>query len=73
MNIELLCLESLKEAVEKAGGQTALATLINVRQSYVWNWLNRNKKTPADQVIKIEKATGVPRYLLRPDIYPRED
>lgn len=62
----------LKKAIEKAGSQQALAELIGVRQSHVSNWLNRNKRVPAERVLTIEKATGVPRHELRPDIYPSD-
>ena len=61
----------LKEAIRIAGGQTALARLIGVQQGHIWNWLNRNKKVPASMVLKIEKAVGVSKHDLRPDIYPR--
>lgn len=61
----------LKEAITIAGGQSALARAIGVQQCHVWNWLNRNKKVPAQHVLNIEKATGVSRHDLRPDIYPR--
>ena len=60
----------LEVAIEKAGGQTALAGLLGVRQSHVWNWLNRDKRVPVDRVLAIEAAVGVPRHELRPDIYP---
>ncbi len=65
-------MDALKEAVEIAGGQTALASLIGVKQGHVWNWLNKAKKVPAEQVIPIETATGVHRSRLRPDLYPPE-
>ena len=62
---------ALLKAVKLAGSQTALAKKIGVRQMYVWNWLNRSKgKVPGEYVLPIERATGVPRYELRPDLYP---
>jgi DNA-binding transcriptional regulator YdaS (Cro superfamily) len=38
----------------------------------VWNWINRDRKVPAEFVLAIERATGgrVTRHQLRPDIYP---
>lgn len=71
-------LTPLERAVEKAGGQTALASKISkltgtaIKQSHVWNWINRDKKLPAEYVLAIEKVTGVSRHELRPDIYPVE-
>lgn len=32
----------LAKAIELAGGQTAVAKLLNVSQGTVWGWLNRN-------------------------------
>lgn len=66
--------EALERAVELAGGQTALATSIGVKQTHVWNWLNRDKRVPAERVIAVEQATNgrVSRHELRPDIYPDE-
>ena len=64
---------SLKAAIDIAGSQLALAKRIGVKQSYISNWLNRDKQgVPARYVILIEKATGVPRHELRPDIYPKD-
>jgi len=62
----------LQKAVEIAGGQTCLAKLIGIRQSHVWNWLNRSLGVvPAEYCIKIEQATNgsVTRYDLRPDVF----
>ncbi len=35
------------------------------------NWLRRGK-VPAEFVLKLERATGIPRGLIRSDIYPGE-
>lgn len=66
-------LESLQKAIDIAGGQHALARLCKTTQPRIWNWMNRDKKVPAEFVLPIEKATGVSRHQLRPDIYPLED
>lgn len=64
----------LHRAVTCAGSQSELARRIGVKQMHVWNWLNRSKgKVPAEYVLPIEKATGVSRHELRPDLYPIED
>ena len=67
-------MEALKRAVEIAGGQTALAEALGVKQAHVWNWLNRDNALPAEYCIPIERATDgrVTRHELRPDIYPDE-
>jgi DNA-binding transcriptional regulator YdaS (Cro superfamily) len=66
--------EALKRACERAGGQAPLARLIGTTQSQVWFWLNESKRgVPAEFVLPIERATGVPRNELRPDLYPVEE
>ena len=32
-----------------------------------------NNRIPAERVLDVEKVTGVPRWRLRPDLYPHED
>ncbi|WP_084455843.1 transcriptional regulator [Novosphingobium rosa] len=64
--------EALEQAVLRAGGQSALARICKVSQTAVWKWLQSSKRLPSEHVFAVEAATGVPRYLLRPDIYPRD-
>ncbi len=65
--------EALRRACEVAGGQKPLADRIGTTQSQVWYWLERSKKgVPAEFVLPIEQATGVPRGELRPDLWPAE-
>lgn len=63
--------EALKKAIEKANGQTALAEAIGKTQGHISKWLERNY-IPAECVLPIERATGVSRHDLRPDLYPRD-
>jgi len=67
-------MKPVSEVVTAMGSQSALAKLLGVRQSHVWNWLNRPncKGIPPQYVVQVEKATGIPRYELRPDIFPKE-
>ena len=63
--------QALSLAIDRAGGQVALADKIRTSQSNVWHWLKRSKRgAPAEYVMPIEEHTGVPRHLLRPDIFP---
>jgi len=62
----------LQRAVELAGGQTALAKRIGKTQGHISKWLQRDF-IPPDAVLAIERATGIPRHELRPDIYPPVD
>lgn len=76
-------LAALQRAIDALGSQGELAKAISttdrmLKQQHVWNWLNRDRKVPAEAVIPIERATvaaGSPvyRHELRPDIYPIEE
>lgn len=55
----------LDEAIRAAGGITELARRIGISQPSVSNW----SRVPAERVLSVEAATGVPRALLRPDLY----
>ena len=60
----------LAEAVAIVGGQTQLAECLGVSQQRVWWWLHRaNGRVPAEYVVAIERATGVSRCRLRPDVF----
>lgn len=60
----------LDRAIVEAGSGVALASVIGVTPMAVSHW--RVRGVPAHQVLAIESATGVSRYDLRPDIYPRQ-
>lgn len=62
---------ALSRAIEKLGGQSALARACGVKQGHVWHWLNKSRSVPANYVLTIETATGgaVTRHELRPDIF----
>jgi len=65
--------EALRKAIKNAGGQVALARALGLKsQGSISNWLLRDKRVPAERVLEIERATGVSRHDLRPDLYPRE-
>ncbi len=55
----------LDEAIRAAGGITELARRIGISQPSVSNW----SRVPAERVLSVEAATGVPRVILRPDLY----
>jgi DNA-binding transcriptional regulator YdaS (Cro superfamily) len=66
-------IEALRKAIDNAGGQTALARALGLKsQGSISNWLLRDKRVPAERVLEVERATGVSRHDLRPDLYPRE-
>jgi DNA-binding transcriptional regulator YdaS (Cro superfamily) len=61
---------ALKEAIDRLGGQVALADALGKKQGHVWFWLNRAKKLSPSIAIEIEQATGgiVPRHRLCPEL-----
>ncbi len=55
----------LSEAIRAVGGVSELARRIGISQPAVTNWA----RVPAERVLAVEAATGVPRIRLRPDLY----
>lgn len=60
--------EALRLAVEKCGSEAELARRIGVTGQAINQW----KVAPPLRVLDIERASGVSRHLLRPDLYPIE-
>jgi DNA-binding transcriptional regulator YdaS (Cro superfamily) len=67
--------QALQKAVDLAGGQTALARALGLRQSTVRTWLERGSMRDPRHAIKIEQATNgaVTRSDLFPDLWPPQD
>ncbi|TKA90377.1 transcriptional regulator [Halopseudomonas bauzanensis] len=65
-------MNAISKAADKAGGQSALAKLIGVSGQAV-NRMCTTGRVPAERVLAIEKATGISRHELRPDLYPKEE
>jgi DNA-binding transcriptional regulator YdaS (Cro superfamily) len=61
--------QALANALKIAGGRRALGRLIKVSGQAIANW----RTVPAERVLAVERAVGIRRELLRPDIYPPED
>lgn len=64
--------DALDRAIEAAGTQANLAGSIGVTPQAITSWI-RKGQVPVMRVLDVERATGVPRYELRPDIYPPEN
>lgn len=62
--------DALTNAVERAGGQAALARALGISQPSVWHWVHKSKRVPAEYVLAVEATTGISRHALRPDLYP---
>lgn len=59
----------LERAKERVGGQAALAKLIGVTAQAISQW----EEVPPLRVLEVERASGVSRHELRPDLYPAEE
>jgi len=51
---------------EQRGLAAAIGKELGISRSAVWMW----RKVPAQHAIKVAKFLGLPRYKVRPDLYP---
>ena len=56
-------------AIKALGSQSALARAISVTPQLVSHW-QRTGRIPAERVPEVERATGVHRSEMRPDLWP---
>ncbi len=54
-----------KQAVAAAGGPSKLSDLLGISRQAIEQWT----VVPPKHVLRVEDATGISRYALRPDIY----
>ena len=59
----------LRKAIDAAGTMAELARRIGLTKQAVSLW----HTVPLSQVLSVERATGVPREELRPDMYRSAD
>jgi DNA-binding transcriptional regulator YdaS (Cro superfamily) len=57
------------QAADRVGGLSALSRILGIKHTAFYRW----GRVPAERVLQIEKATGVSRHDLRPDLYPRDE
>lgn len=57
----------LEQAVKDAGGVTAVARQFPVHHAAVIKWFS--KGVPAERVPRLASILGIPRHVLRPDLY----
>jgi DNA-binding transcriptional regulator YdaS (Cro superfamily) len=57
--------KALLEAREIVGGAVGLGRLLGISSQAVSQW----EQVPAPRVLEVERATGVSRHRLRPDIF----
>jgi DNA-binding transcriptional regulator YdaS (Cro superfamily) len=60
--------KGLSAAIDRAESMTRLAESVGVSLSALSQW----NRVPAERVLRVEQATGVPRHKLRPDLYPKK-
>lgn len=60
--------QTLQRAIDAAGSQQRLAEFLGIRSASISEWKARGR-VPAERCILIEKATGVSRHDLRPDVF----
>jgi DNA-binding transcriptional regulator YdaS (Cro superfamily) len=59
----------LERAINAAGGLTKLAASLHITKQAVAQW----DEVPPLRVLEVERASGVSRHELRPDLYPTDD
>lgn len=47
------------------GTAVRIAAACGITREAVWDW----RRTPAVHVLKVERVLGIPRHLIRPDLY----
>ena len=64
-------MDALHRAIQRAGGQAALAKVVGVSPQAVGQWVNHRRPIPLRRAIEIEHWTGgeISRDELRPDIF----
>ena len=65
--------EAFRRAVEAIGSQQAVARLVGKTQSAVSKRLSSGAGIWPEDALTVERESGISRYALRPDLYPRED
>ena len=53
-------------------GKSQMARELGLTRAAVYSWAKKNK-IPAHHILKVEKLSGVSRYVLDPEIYGRND
>ncbi|MBR2270399.1 MAG: helix-turn-helix domain-containing protein [Sphingobium sp.] len=70
MSEDMTRYEALVLCRDQAGSDSQMARDLEVPQPKVWRWINQSKQLPGEYVLLAERLYGVPRHLLRPDLYP---
>jgi DNA-binding transcriptional regulator YdaS (Cro superfamily) len=57
--------KGVEAATQAAGGVRALARLLDINHQAVMDW----DRIPNERILQIERLTGIPAHILRPDLY----
>lgn len=57
---------AIQQAAEKIGGIVKLSLALGLSRGAAAQW----RRVPAERVLEVERLTGVPKEILRPDLYP---
>jgi DNA-binding transcriptional regulator YdaS (Cro superfamily) len=66
--MEKIATAALREAIDKAGSQVKLASLLKIERASVQQW-TRHGGCPIDRIVEVERATGVKRQRLAPELF----
>jgi DNA-binding transcriptional regulator YdaS (Cro superfamily) len=59
--------QGLRRVLKTVGTRYRLAKMLGLTPPAVHRW----KRVPANRIVAVEKATGIDRSKLRPDLYDR--
>jgi len=62
-------LDIVKQAAKHAGGLAKLAGALGIKHQSFYSW----DQVPASRVLEFEKASGIHRSVIRPDLYPADE
>lgn len=64
-------MNGLDLAINTMGSQSKLARAMGRSPQVISHWHRKLGRIPAEHVPAVERVTGIPRFLLRPDLYER--
>lgn len=57
----------VEQVIKQSGGIGALAERLGISPQAVHKW--RKSGVPAERILELEELSGVPREVIRPDLY----
>lgn len=57
--------KAILQAADKVGGIVKLSLALGLSRGAASQW----RRVPAERVLEVERLTGVPKEILRPDLY----